>query len=525
MANDNIGFDVDRFTAVPPDFVCSVCGGVFNNPKQTPCGHLFCHDCISRWLASHNTCPLCNHQPIQTSNITRPAFALINLIKALNIRCLYVDKGCANPGLTLEIVAAHEVECGHGPAQCAHAGCPRNQQGSLKRMELAAHTAQCEWRLVECPHSCGARRMPAKDVQRHVDSTCPNMRIPCSLGCGQAVMRAQMRSHHDTVCSMFVIGCCVERCEFRSARGASAVWDKHMQDAAANHVVLAPSNIALRAVNQLVQKVQALPQQQQRNTINELRASLNQRQQTIDSLQELNQQQTQTIRSQQQTIAQQANTLSDFQVALEQQRKLIEQFNQTTDRDSLQLVQRQARVLYLSQLVNNSFHFPFNFPTSESAPRSVDLVVRGVTSQWSTGFETCSPEMKFNHIPELPLRYSFVIKVKVNHDNCRDHIGVGFIPVRGPNHRALNWPIVNHIKIEVLSVTGTQNKQYVLDSSEDKKWLAKHNPPTEHNTDGRGCPNLLTRQHDDFVLNDAMVVRCSLLDTTFAKPRALAFFG
>lgn len=42
------------------DFLkCSICSSFLSDPHTTFCGHTFCCDCISSWLKSKKTCPLC----------------------------------------------------------------------------------------------------------------------------------------------------------------------------------------------------------------------------------------------------------------------------------------------------------------------------------------------------------------------------------------------------------------------------------------------------------------------------------
>ena len=38
---------------------CAICMGDFEQAVQGACRHVFCRECISRWLADHNSCPLC----------------------------------------------------------------------------------------------------------------------------------------------------------------------------------------------------------------------------------------------------------------------------------------------------------------------------------------------------------------------------------------------------------------------------------------------------------------------------------
>lgn len=45
---------------VDPNLICSVCREVFENPVRTPCGHVFCRQCVSEWLSFGNdNCPEC----------------------------------------------------------------------------------------------------------------------------------------------------------------------------------------------------------------------------------------------------------------------------------------------------------------------------------------------------------------------------------------------------------------------------------------------------------------------------------
>lgn len=38
---------------------CAICMGDFENAVQGGCAHMFCRECITKWLEEHNTCPLC----------------------------------------------------------------------------------------------------------------------------------------------------------------------------------------------------------------------------------------------------------------------------------------------------------------------------------------------------------------------------------------------------------------------------------------------------------------------------------
>jgi len=41
------------------DAECAVCHELLRRARVLPCGHLFCDDCLSRWLRARDTCPTC----------------------------------------------------------------------------------------------------------------------------------------------------------------------------------------------------------------------------------------------------------------------------------------------------------------------------------------------------------------------------------------------------------------------------------------------------------------------------------
>ena len=43
---------------------CALCFMAYEDCVVTPCNHRFCRDCVSPWVAEHETCPMCaTHTP------------------------------------------------------------------------------------------------------------------------------------------------------------------------------------------------------------------------------------------------------------------------------------------------------------------------------------------------------------------------------------------------------------------------------------------------------------------------------
>jgi hypothetical protein len=53
---------------------CAVCISVPTAPCKLPCGHIFCQDCLERWLVTNPTCPTCRRETLKPMDV-RPSEA------------------------------------------------------------------------------------------------------------------------------------------------------------------------------------------------------------------------------------------------------------------------------------------------------------------------------------------------------------------------------------------------------------------------------------------------------------------
>lgn len=105
-----MGIDSKRFVnPLPQDLICPICHDVFDDPVQCPEEHIFCRDCISKWMMKINRCPL-DQKSLSFIELTPSARVLRNLIGSLELRCEFMEYGC-NSTTTLESMKIHLLTC------------------------------------------------------------------------------------------------------------------------------------------------------------------------------------------------------------------------------------------------------------------------------------------------------------------------------------------------------------------------------------------------------------------------------
>ncbi|KAA0724584.1 V(D)J recombination activating protein 1 [Triplophysa tibetana] len=73
-------------------FTCQVCDHLLSDPVQSPCRHLFCRNCITKYShALGPNCPTC-HQHLNPSHLTRPAKFFLTTLSSLPLIC--PSEGC-----------------------------------------------------------------------------------------------------------------------------------------------------------------------------------------------------------------------------------------------------------------------------------------------------------------------------------------------------------------------------------------------------------------------------------------------
>ncbi|CAB0021065.1 unnamed protein product [Nesidiocoris tenuis] len=55
----DVTFESSQSPAKPTGQICVVCMEKLTSPTTTPCGHIFCWNCITEWAQNEERCPIC----------------------------------------------------------------------------------------------------------------------------------------------------------------------------------------------------------------------------------------------------------------------------------------------------------------------------------------------------------------------------------------------------------------------------------------------------------------------------------
>ena len=92
---------------------CGICTDLFKKPMRAPCGHSFCHRCISTWLKMNKICPQ-DRRPLTMSQLHHD-FILDSLVSELDADCPFSSEGCKFIRKPLSEVRQHALECPFNP--------------------------------------------------------------------------------------------------------------------------------------------------------------------------------------------------------------------------------------------------------------------------------------------------------------------------------------------------------------------------------------------------------------------------
>lgn len=109
-----MGFDLNRFVNLSQkdkEMTCAICYGIYERPIVTSCRHIYCEDCILKWLRQSNQCPI-DKSHIKQNELKKVPLFLENLLSDFLIHCDFRSNGC--PVIVkLENLQKHSLECSY----------------------------------------------------------------------------------------------------------------------------------------------------------------------------------------------------------------------------------------------------------------------------------------------------------------------------------------------------------------------------------------------------------------------------
>lgn len=68
--------------------LCIICKRPFKDPIRTPCDHIFCRECITRWVEKNGAFCFACHKPVPVGNLSRISGTLNHMLDTLRVQCL-----------------------------------------------------------------------------------------------------------------------------------------------------------------------------------------------------------------------------------------------------------------------------------------------------------------------------------------------------------------------------------------------------------------------------------------------------
>nr|XP_033772953.1 TNF receptor-associated factor 2-like [Geotrypetes seraphini] len=147
--------------------LCSSCGFLLLQPRQTECGHRFCSGCVVKLLRNGKeaVCSVCQER-LSPKQFYRDR-AAENDTLVTEVRC--PNAGCSWTGILKLYLESHQSECGCAATE----PCPNSALGckftAADEKSLGRHLAEeCSWRMTSCP--CCDASFPFSLLQDHLCS-------------------------------------------------------------------------------------------------------------------------------------------------------------------------------------------------------------------------------------------------------------------------------------------------------------------------------------------------------------------
>lgn len=180
-------------------FLCAVCLHIVEEPVQTPCGHIFCGECLDPL----QLCPTCR-DPLQRRGIRKLAECnkpMVRMMLGIKVHCPYheeLDMPSASASASEPPAKRQKHEASSAEATSLARGC--DWVGSYGDL-MAKHMLVCSYFCIQCPHGCG-ETLQRCNMMSH-EATCPKKFEQCSI-CMQLIRPGCMAEHRAEAAELHV---------------------------------------------------------------------------------------------------------------------------------------------------------------------------------------------------------------------------------------------------------------------------------------------------------------------------------
>nr|XP_006820422.1 PREDICTED: TNF receptor-associated factor 3-like [Saccoglossus kowalevskii] len=185
-----MGYDITFKEPLREDFLCVICDLALREPRQSICGHRFCHTCIESKLSDVDNfqCPLpdCGYVLIRDK-------IFCDMFVTRELQQQVVVCRCTWEGLLKDLDNHWRDSCIQSEVACTNVGC----NTCLQRKDLEKHLQEnCSMRKMSCQH-CGDM-FTFNNLQDHMLYSCQSIPTACPYNCAitdNVVPRNQLDDH------------------------------------------------------------------------------------------------------------------------------------------------------------------------------------------------------------------------------------------------------------------------------------------------------------------------------------------
>jgi hypothetical protein len=225
--------------------ICQLCGGVLSDPLIDEDEHIFCSDCIEKFLSKSSFCPI-DKKPLTKKKLVKPSFINKTLQKQ-KVFCKNSDCGCLWIGERNDFDKHIKESCEFQKISCTNKGCKEE----IAKRDLNKHKLECEFEAIQCPYCSDLSE--SKDALEGHFKVCKKFVVLCFQNCGIKVLREELETHITSNCINTLVECqfypmgCVDKFPRKNI-------DEHMETNKGSHL----TSFLLNFQNEMIKTHQRL---------------------------------------------------------------------------------------------------------------------------------------------------------------------------------------------------------------------------------------------------------------------------